>query len=226
MVRKQALHKAGAPVDHVYFLTGGLVSITKAMADGSVIEVATVGREGLVGVGGFYGQTPATDQASVQVSGSDALRLPLAAFSAELNRYAAFYEIIRRYAFKFLEQAVQDAACTALHTVEQRLTRWLLTAHDRIGRDDLHITHDFLATVLGVRRPTVTIIAGHFQRSGLIDLRRGSLRIVNRAGLEAQCCECYLTEKGLHEPGISVAGTAKPHESRIDVLLPADAASV
>ena len=225
MVRKQVLHKAGDPIQYVYFLTGGLVSITKAMRDGAVLEVATVGKEGLVGVGAFYNHPVASDETRVQVSGTDALRMPLAAFTAELDRGGAFYQIVLWYAFQFLEEAVRDAACAALHTVEQRLSRWLLTAHDRIGRDDLQITHDFLATVLGVRRPTVTIIAGHFQRSGFIDLQRGSLRIVNRAGLEAQTCECYVGEKGRHRPRVPMATATQPHQPEAAVSLPAGAAN-
>ena len=127
----------------------------------------------------------------VQAETSLCYRLPLAAFRREMDLRGPFYELLTAYAQALTGVIMQSTACNAVHSVEQRLARWLLMAHDRVGRDEFPLTQEFVAMMLGATRPTVTIVAGTLQRAGLITYHRGHVTIVDRAALESASCECY-----------------------------------
>jgi CRP-like cAMP-binding protein len=187
---RQVLYEAGAPLDYVYFIEQGVASILTNMADGSTIEVGMIGMEGMVGVTALLGGNVSAQQVIVQVPGT-ALRMSAALCKAAFDRS----EGVRRAALRFIEAilnlSAQTAACNRLHSIEQRCARWLLMAMDRTQSDRIPLTHEFLASMLGVRRAGVTTTAGELQRSGLIRYHHGQLTIVDREGLEATACECH-----------------------------------
>jgi CRP-like cAMP-binding protein len=190
---KQIFHKQGQAIAHAYFPTGGVGSVTKVMSDGAMIEVATAGREGMIGTDLFLGETNALNEALMQVPGPDAWRIAAPAFVAELQRGGPFWDLMRRYTVTFMATAQQSVACNGLHNVEERCCRWLLNTQDRIGADRVRLTQEFLAVMLGVRRPTVTIVLGTLEKSGMLELRRGEIHIMDRRQLEDGACECYRT---------------------------------
>ena len=190
---KSVFHRQNAPIDEVYFPEGGALSLVKTLNDGQVAEVATVGSEGAVGAGVFFGQRVADCDVLVQLTGPSAQMMSAEAFNAEMTRHAAFFNRVVRYNQALMSQIMQTTVCNGLHSAEQRCCRWLLMTHDRTGTKEFPLTHEFLATMLGVRRPTVTIVANALQQAGLIQYRRGSVTIVDRAKLEAASCECYAT---------------------------------
>ena len=136
------------------------------MEDGSVVEVATVGREGLVGVSAVFGAPVATGEAFVQIPGEPAAVMGIESFRREMDRRGAFYDRVTKYSQAFVNMLMQSVACNGLHSAEQRCCRWLLTTHDRIGQDEFPLTHEFLAIMLGVRRPTVTLVMAELTRDG------------------------------------------------------------
>jgi CRP-like cAMP-binding protein len=172
---KEVLQQQGEPIHHVYFPGGGALSLIKQMQDGRVAEVATIGHEGLAGANVFFGETESTGEVIVQVPDGHGYRL-----SVDVRYYQAF-----------VNQIMQTTVCNALHTAEERGCRWVLMTHDRVGRDEFRLTQEFAAAMLGVRRPTMTLVAGNLQRAGLIKYRHGYITIVDRIGLEAASCECY-----------------------------------
>jgi CRP-like cAMP-binding protein len=190
---KHTLHKQGETVTHVYFPTGGTVSLIKTLSDGHAAEIATIGHEGMVGTHVFFGEVHSPGDAIVQVAHGDMYALPVDAFNAEMSRRGAFYNVTIRYCAALTNQIMQTSVCNSLHSAEQRTCRWLLMTQERVGMDEFPLTHDLLAEMLGVRRPTVTLIVGGLQRAGLIGFRRGHVTVLDRDGLEAKCCECYAT---------------------------------
>jgi CRP-like cAMP-binding protein len=198
MKLRQMLQTAREPVTHVYFPGGGFISVVTPLADGTMVEVATVGREGFSSVEALL-KSDAPAHAGTMVQGEAELcyRLRLEDFEAEVGRQGAFAAQIRRYSYIIVAMAMQSTACNAAHQVEQRLARWLLMAHDRMQVDSFALTQEFAAMMLGTSRPTVTLIAGALQSAGLIDYRRGHLTIRNREGLEDASCECYGTMAAL-----------------------------
>jgi CRP-like cAMP-binding protein len=192
---KQILHKQGEHIRTVYFPGGGACSLTKVMEDGNVAEIATVGNEGMLGASVFFGDDVSAGEVIVQVPDSVAHAMPVGVFIHEMERRAAFYNLIIRYSQAFTTQIMQTTVCNGLHAAEQRCCRWLLMTHDRVRNDEFRLTHEFIAIMLGVRRPTVTLIVAKLQAAGLIDHRRGVMTIVNRPGLEQASCECYETVK-------------------------------
>jgi CRP-like cAMP-binding protein len=189
---KEVLHRAGEPVSHVYFPGGGFCSVLTALEDGTMVEVATIGREGMVGASAVTSGAAADPSVTmVQAESPICYRITTDAFCAELDRRGAFSMVIGRYAHAFLGFVMQSTACNAVHSVEQRLARWLLTAQDRIDRNDFPLTQEFVAMMLGTTRPTVTVVARTLQRAGLITYRHGHLTIVDREGLEQASCECH-----------------------------------
>jgi CRP-like cAMP-binding protein len=175
---------------HVYFPTSGMVSLTIRMEDGKEVEAATIGNEGVVGLPVALGLDYSPIRAITQISGGG-VRVPTSAFLRALKPGGMLDGLMRRYAAYSLRYANQTIACNLLHTVEQRLCRWLLMSHDRVQSDEFSLTHKFLAEMLGVRRQTVTVIARALQTAGLIKYRRGVLHVLNREGLELASCECY-----------------------------------
>jgi CRP-like cAMP-binding protein len=194
---KHFLHRPGEPIDHVYFPGGGFVSVVTVMKDGSMVEVATIGREGVVGISaGSHGNlSPAASM--VQAETDVCYTMAAESFNQEMDRRGAFYALLTRYGQALVGFIMQSTACNAVHSVEQRLSRWLLLAHDRVGKDDFPLTQEFAAMMLGTSRPTVTVVAGTLQKAGLIKYHRGHLTIVDRENLESASCECYQTATDL-----------------------------
>ena len=189
---KQVLHKSGEPVRRVYFLNGGVASITTALADGTTVEAATVGDEGMLGVEAFLSANAiAPGETLIQVPDTDAETMNVEDFRREIERQAAFRELIGRYTQVVIAQMMQSTACNALHHVQQRCARWLLMTHDRMHEQDFALSHEFLAVMLGVQRPTVSVVAATLQHAGLIRYTHGRVTVTNRKGLEAASCECY-----------------------------------
>ena len=188
---KDFLYKPGESVNHVYFPGGGFCSIVTVLADGSMVEVATIGREGMLGLATVSGSRRGASAAMVQAESSICYRLSLPAYRREMELRGPFYELLTAYAQALTGVIMQSTACNAVHSVEQRLARWLLMAHDRVGSDEFLLTQEFVAMMLGATRPTVTIVAGTLQRAGLITYHRGHVAIVDRPALEFASCECY-----------------------------------
>ena len=194
---RQFLHKPGEPIRQVYFPGGGFVSIVTVLNDGAMVEVATVGREGLLGASAVLNGDPSPAAAMVQGETDMCYRMPADVFRDEVARHNSFHDLMTRYAQAFSAVIMQSTACNAIHSVEERLARWLLLAHDRIGKDEFSLTQEFVAMMLGASRPTVTVVAGTLQKAGLITYHRGHLRIVDREKLESASCECYRTATDL-----------------------------
>lgn len=196
---KYVFHLANEPVRDVFFPNGGVASMTATMEDGTMVEIATVGREGLIGVSALFGDDRAGGDAMMQVPYPDADLLPVQIFRREVDRGGAFADCVQRYSQGLLVLMMQSTACMALHSVQERCCRWLLMTHDRIQRDDFHLSHEFLAMMLGATRPTVTVVAGTLQKDGLITYSHGRITILDRQRLEEHACECYATVRGHFE---------------------------
>lgn len=189
---KQVFHKRGEPLEFVYFPNGGVASVTAVLSDGTMVETATVGDEGMVGIEAFLGDAVvAPGDTMMQVPDTNAEKLSVRAFRREVARQGALSDLIGRYAQVTLALLMQSTACNARHQVQERCPRWLLMTHDRVHRDEFLLSHEFLAVMLGVRRQSVTVVAGALQEAGLITYRHGRVTIVDRKGLEAASCECY-----------------------------------
>jgi len=192
---KQILHPRNEPIRDVFFPNGGVTSMTAAMRDGAMVEIATVGAEGLVGMDAFLGASIMSSETMVQVPDTSAEAMSVQAFTAELDRRGSFYDCVQRYSQGLMILMMQSTACMALHPVQERGCRWLLMTHDRVGRDDFQLSHEFLAMMLGSTRPTVSVVAGTLHKAGLIKYTHGRITILDRQGLEAASCECYATVK-------------------------------
>jgi CRP-like cAMP-binding protein len=186
---KTVLFEPGQEINAVHFPVNGVVSLVTSLEDGAIVEVATVGNEGIVGVPLVLGGSLAV-RAISQVPG-DTLRMDASVFIAEFDRPGPFRDLVQNYMQALFGQISQAAACNRLHSNEERLSRWLLMSHDRVGTETFPITHEFLGQMLGSRRATVTLSAGILQAAGLIRYHRGRVTIVDRAGLESVSCECY-----------------------------------
>ena len=209
---RSVLLKRGEPVRHVYFPVSGLYSLLAPAAKGDTVEVSTVGREGIIGIGVHLGSDIAYCTAIAQVPG-EAIRIEADAFRDEVTRCENVTTLTGRYIHALYVQTVQWVACNRLHSLEERFARWLLSSADTLGGDALPLTHDFLAKMLGVRRPSVTLAAGALQRAGLIDSSRGLIRIVNRERLEGISCECYRLVRAHYEYLLGTAQNREPDES-------------
>jgi CRP-like cAMP-binding protein len=191
---RQPLHEVRDPLAWVYFIEEGVASVLTTMTNGSTIEVGMIGREGVVGVAALLGSETSAQHVIVQVPGT-ALRMSAAKCKAAFEASAAVRAIVLRYTLVLLDLGAQRAACNRLHSIEQRCARWLLMTHDRLDGDVLPMTHEFLASMLGVRRAGVTETVGELHRSGLIRNHRAELAILDREGLEATACECYQVDR-------------------------------
>lgn len=187
---RQVVFEPNRVMEHVYFPEDLVTSIVGLMEDGSAVETATVGSEGMVGVPVFLGAMQMAGQGFVQVSGT-AWRLPAGALREEVRRGGTLARLLGRYTQALFTLVAQSSACNRKHTVEQRCARWLLMTHDRVTTDTFDLTQLFLSQMLGVRRATVTEAAGALQARGLIEYSRGHMTVVDRAGLEAASCPCY-----------------------------------
>ena len=184
------LHEAGGKLEFAYFPNRGLISLVVVMKDGKTAEAGIVGMEGFTGTPVAVGLSRSPLQAVVQITG-DGFRIEAGALQNTLESAPRLQEILSRYAAIRGMQVAQTAACNRLHDIGQRLARWLLMTQDRVDSGSLPITHDFLATMLGTDRPTVSLAAGVLQRKKIIEYTRGAVKIVNRKKLEDSACECY-----------------------------------
>jgi len=186
----EVLYESGERIRYVYFPGDAQVSLVIVMPDRKALEIGLVGREGMVGIALALGAEVSSVRVLVQGSGS-ALRMKAASFREALGRCLALQHELHRYAYAKLVQARQTAACNRFHQVEARLAGWLLLTRDRVRSDQFHLTHEFVAAALGIRRVGVTNAAGALQRRKLISYRRGNIRILDRKGLKAASCGCY-----------------------------------
>jgi CRP-like cAMP-binding protein len=187
----ETLQAHRARITDVYFPNGGVFSVTNEMRNGGLVEVATVGREGMLGIGVFFGDRAGIGRAFQQVANGPLPSMRATRFVTETTRAGPFRDVVRVYAQANLLQIMQCTACNALHSVAQRCARWLLQTLDRVDGDTFRLKQEFLAVMLGVRRPTVTVVLRTLQREGLIASRYGRISILNRSRLEAASCECY-----------------------------------
>lgn len=200
---KRVLFEPEQAIKAVHFPLDGVVSLVTPLEEGAIVEVATVGNEGVVGVPLVSGGSLAV-RAISQVPGK-ALRMDAAAFLLHLEQVDRFRQVVESYTQALFGQISQAAACNRLHSNEERLSRWLLMSHDRVGTDTFPITHEFLAQMLGARRATVTLSAGLLQAAGIIRYHRGRVTILDRAQLEAVSCECYGVIKSALERALASA---------------------
>ena len=184
------LHEAGGKLEFAYFPNQGLISLVVVMKDGGTAEAGIVGNEGFTGTLAAVGLSRSPLQAVVQITG-DGFRVGIEALQNALVSAPPFQLILSRYAAIRGMQVAQTAACNRLHDIEQRLARWLLMTQDRVDSASLPITHDFLATMLGTDRSSVSLAASGLQKKNVIEYARGAVKIVNRKKLEASACECY-----------------------------------
>jgi CRP-like cAMP-binding protein len=187
---KEVLWEANRPIQAIYFPHNAVISVVALAAGDIAVEVGSIGCEGMVGLPVLFGSESSVSQAIVQIAGT-ADRMDAALLAREVTRHASLRRILNLYAQGYVTQISQSTACNRLHSAEQRLARWLLICRDRTGRDELAMTHETMALMLGVRRATVTETAGLLQRRGMIRYRRGLVSVLDRAGLEATACECY-----------------------------------
>jgi CRP-like cAMP-binding protein len=188
--RAQVLMDADSALDHVFFPDSGVISVVAVYADGSIIEMATIGREGCTGVQAFLGAKRSSVQLLVQIPGT-AARMSRVAFTRATQSMPAFRNVMDAYVQAFLEQVMVSVACNGAHNLKQRLARWLLMMRDRSDGDALLITQSLLAEMLGVQRPTITNALREFERAGLIEHGRRQVTVLDRRGLTAASCACY-----------------------------------
>src|SRR6202035_4927933 len=188
--RAQVLMDADSALDNVFFPDSGVVSVVAVYADGSVIEMATIGREGCSGVQAILGARRSSVQLLVQIPGS-AAKMSRVAFMQAMQSMPSFRGVMNAYVQAFLEQVMVSVACNGAHSLKQRLARWLLMMRDRGDDNTLLITQDLLAEMLGVQRPSISNAAQELERAGLIERGRRQVTILNRQGLTKASCECY-----------------------------------
>ncbi len=188
------LYESGVQMRHVYFPTTSIVSLLYVMEDGASAEIAIVGNEGIVGVSLFMGGDSTPSRAVVQSAGH-AYRLRGPLIKQAFSRAGPLQKLLLRYTQALLTQMAQTAVCNRHHTLDQQFCRWLLLSLDRLPANELVMTQELIANMLGVRREGVTEAAGNVQKAGLISYRRGHIRVLDRAGLEARACECYAVVK-------------------------------
>lgn len=188
----------GKPLEDVYFPTDSVISLVSVLADGARLEVGIIGNEGMLGTSIPLGVNVSPLRAVVQGTGS-ALRMSAAAFRRHCKQDNDLREVMNRYVHVLMEQLALTAACTRYHRVERRLARWLLMTRERVGNDRFHLTHEFLAYMLGVRRAGVTHAARSLQARGLIDYRRGAITVLDAPGLKKASCACYLRGNRIYE---------------------------
>lgn len=188
--QRTVVYKANADIEEVYFPLSGMVSLVISSAQGQTVEIGTIGNEGMAGTQLVLGGARSQVQAVIQMAG-DFLRMARQDLEEALARDGAMRFIAQRFAQALTNQIAQSVLCNRIHSVEERLCRWFLMTHDRVGSDEIPLTQQFVAQMLGVRRPSVTVAVGMLQKAGLISYSRGKLEVLDRAGLEADACECY-----------------------------------
>lgn len=186
----QVLYEMGDAIDYVYFANSGMCSLISYTKEGETLEVGIVGYDGMVGLTAFFGDDKSQHRVIVQGAG-DALRMRVGAFRQAVKQVGSFQSLILRYVQVIIAQLTQSAVCNRFHPIEGRLCRWLLLSQDAVRSNELELTQEFIAYMLGVRRAGVTVAAGAIQSLGLISYNRGHITILDREGLEDASCECY-----------------------------------
>jgi CRP-like cAMP-binding protein len=190
----EIIYESGGRLHYIYFPISCIVSLVYTMESGVTAEMGLVGNEGAVGIALFMGGDTMPNRAVVQIAGN-ALRLKSNLMLEEFRRGGPLHASLLRYTQALITQICHTAVCNRLHSVEQRLSRWILLCHDRLNSNELRMTQEFIANMLGGRRQSVTVAAGRLQAAGLIHYSRGHIEILDRRGLEAAACECYRVVK-------------------------------
>jgi CRP-like cAMP-binding protein len=190
LVFEDIIYRPNVIISDVYFPNSGIISLIASMDGRATLEVGMVGKEGVVGLSVFMGVNTSKNRAVVQGAGSG-MKMNAASFRKQCNNGGALQRVLRRYSHSLLTQITQSAVCNQFHSVDARLARWLLMTHDRMQNTEFRITQEFLSHMLGVRREGVSKAAGELQKRGLIRYKRGHLKVLDRAGLEATSCGCY-----------------------------------
>jgi len=189
---KELLFEAGKPIDSVYFPITSVASLLNLVEHTSGVEIATIGNEGLVGLSVSWGINTFNPREFVQCQvPGDALVMDAETFASKVAAGGELTWLVHRYTQAFVTQIGQQVACNGLHSIEERCARWMLLTHDRVGSNEFPLTQEFLAQMLGVRRPSVTVVAGILQQAGFIRFHRGRITITDRRGLENASCDCY-----------------------------------
>jgi CRP-like cAMP-binding protein len=199
---------AGEPVQNVYFPTDSVISLVTTLAGGARLEVGIIGNEGMLGTSILLGVNVSPQHAVVQGGGSS-LRMSAAAFRQHCEQDINLHLVMNRYVHVLMEQLAQTAACTRYHLVESRLARWLLMTRQRVGNDRFHLTHEFLAYMLGVRRAGVTHAARSLHGRGLIDYSRGAITVLDLSGLQKASCSCYVQGNLIYRRTLGRARSAR-----------------
>jgi CRP-like cAMP-binding protein len=189
---KEIVYEREQPIPFIYFPENGVISLVTVLQDGDQVEAMTVGNDGFTGIAVFHGLSSSMLKGIGQITG-EARRVDVKDFRELYSQCEGFRRLLHRYSQFAFETVSQSAACNRLHVIEQRCARWLLMSHDRVGRDKFDLTQEFLAEMLGVRRPGVTVAMGLLEKKGIISHGRGNITVVDRAGLEKASCECYQT---------------------------------
>lgn len=187
---KQTLYAPDQSIEHIYFPNSGIISLVNFTEDGSTVEAATVGNEGMVGIPVLLGADRMLGQAVSQVAGKG-LQMKADVFKREVTPGSSLYNLLLRYTLALMNLISQSVACNRRHTVEERCCRWLLMCQDRVQSNEFALTQEFLSQMLGVRRASVSVVAAILQKAGLIRYSRGNITILDRQGLESASCECY-----------------------------------
>jgi CRP-like cAMP-binding protein len=188
--REQILLDVDSSLDHIFFPDSGVISVVAVYSDGKIVEMATIGREGCTGIQAVFGVKSSSVRLLVQIPGG-AAKMSRPAFRRAMTSVPSFRNLAYSYVQAFLEQVMASVACNGAHSLSQRLARWLLMMRDRSDDDALPVTHDLLAEMLGVQRPSISNAARELERAGLIIRGRGNIRIIDRKGLTEASCECY-----------------------------------
>lgn len=188
--RGEILQRPDQPIAYSYFVTDGVISVVAWTEEGGSVEVGIVGREGMVNIESFLGADTTAYQFGVQIAGN-ALRMKTDVFQNESNRIGPLQVLMRRFTQLLFNQVMQSVVCNRFHNVEERLSRWLLMCQDRLRSDELALTQEFLAQMLGSRRAGVSVATGILQKAGVIHHHRGRITVLDRQGLESTACECY-----------------------------------
>ena len=191
---KQIIYAPNESIEYVYFPNNGIISLVNFTEDGSTVEAATVGNEGMAGIAVLLGADRMISEAVSQVPG-DGLRMKTEVFKRQVTPGSPLHNLLLRYTLALLNLISQSVACNRLHSVEQRCCRWLLLCQDRVQSNEFPLTQEFLSQMLGVRRASVSVVAAILQRAGLIRYSRGKITILDRQGLEASSCGCYRVVK-------------------------------
>ncbi|MGZ8250782.1 MAG: Crp/Fnr family transcriptional regulator [Methylophilaceae bacterium] len=214
----EVLYESGGRLQHLYFPTTSIVSLLYVMENGASAEIAVVGNEGILGISLFMGGHTTPSRAVVQSAGHG-YRIKAPLLLAEFNRAGPLMRLLLRYTQALITQMAQTAVCNRHHSVEQQLCRWLLLSLDRLSANELTMTQELIANMLGVRREGVTEAAGKLQRAGLIEYTRGHIKVLNRPGLEARSCECYeVVRKEFDRLLPSLHGISRFHTQTIKAL--------